>query len=123
METVSPRYKWIILGAGCFFHFTFTAAFVFLPTIEGGFAGDLGLNPIQISWIYSIPMLAFIIFVILGGMITDKIGLRNATIISGVLITCFGMLRGISGDFISLLITSFLFGVGGGLCEERVFLD
>ena len=115
MESVSPSYKWVILIAGCFFHFTFTAAFIFLPTIEAGFAGDLGLDSIQISWIYSIPMLAFVIFVILGGIITDKIGLRNATIISGIVITCFGMLLGISGGFLSLLITSFLFGVGGGL--------
>ncbi len=115
MKSDSPNYKWLILVVGSIFHFTFTLAWIFVPVIEGGFATDLGLDPFQISWIYSVPILAIVIFVFLGGIITDKIGCRNATIISGALITVFGFLRGFSGDFTFLLITSFLFGAGGGL--------
>ena len=115
MKNTSSNYKWLILIVGSIFHFTFTAAWIFVPVIEGGFATELGLDPFQISWIYSVPILAIVIFVFLGGIITDKIGCRNATIISGVLITVFGLLRGFSGDFLFLFVTSFLFGAGGGL--------
>lgn len=120
MNTNSPRYKWIVLLVGCIFFFTFTAAWIFLPIIEDisgttGFAVDLGLDTIQVSWIYSAPLLAFVIFTFLGGIIADRIGIRNATIISGVLITGFGMLRGLADSYFFLVTTSFLFGVGGGL--------
>lgn len=115
MMSDSPNYKWLILIVGSIFHFTFTAAWIFVPVIKEGFATELGLDPFQIFWIYSVPILAIVIFVFLGGVITDKIGSRNATIISGILITLFGFLRGLSGDFTFLFITSFLFGAGGGL--------
>ncbi|NVM30806.1 MAG: MFS transporter [Candidatus Helarchaeota archaeon] len=116
----SPHYKWIVLIVGSIFFFTFTAAWIFLPIIADinkvtGFAIDLDLDKIQVSWIYSAPLLAFVIFTFLGGIIADRIGIRNATIISGVLITGFGMLRGLADSYFFLVITSFLFGVGGGL--------
>jgi MFS family permease len=121
MQTNSPRYKWIILVIGALFHFSFTAAWVFVPLIENisdsgtGFAADLGLDTIQVSLIYSAPLLAFVIFTFFGGMITDALGLYKSSIISGIFITDFGILRGLSTNFPFLLITSFLFGVGGGL--------
>ncbi|HUY01028.1 MAG TPA: MFS transporter [Candidatus Deferrimicrobium sp.] len=115
MDISSSRYRWIILVVGCFFHFTFTAAWIFVPIIETEFAGELVLDPFQVSLIYSAPLLAFVIFVFIGGIITDKLGVRNATMLSGILITSFGMLRGLSGGFLFLLITSFIFGIGGGL--------
>jgi len=121
MQSSSPRYKWLILTVGSLFHFSFTAAWIFVPLIESiaepgtGFASDLGLNEIQVSLIYSAPLLAFVIFTFFGGMITDALGLLKSSIISGILITDFGALRGLSTNFPFLLIISFLFGIGGGL--------
>lgn len=115
----NTKYQWIILLVGSLFHFTFTAAWIFVPLIgdlEGvGFASDLAMETFQVSLVYSAPLLAFVIFTFIGGMIADRIGVKRATILSGVLITCFGMLRGIAPNFLFLLLTSFLFGVGGGL--------
>ena len=105
----------MILAAGSIFHFTFTAAWIFVPLIEAEFTTELVTNLFLISWVYSAPLLAFVIFIFLGGMITDKIGYRNATIISGIFITIFGILRGLSSNYLFFIITSFLFGIGGGL--------
>jgi MFS family permease len=121
MQNTSPRYKWVILTIGSLFHFSFTAAWIFVPLIEAlegggtGFAEDLGLDTFQVSLIYAAPLLAFVIFTFFGGMITDVLGLRKSSILSGVFITGFGILRGFSTNFHFLLITSFLFGIGGGL--------
>lgn len=121
MQPNNSRYKWIILMIGGLFHFSFTAAWIFVPLIEHisgsgtGFAVDLGLDTIQVSLIYSAPLLAFVIFTFFGGIITDALGLYKSSIISGIFITDFGILRGLSTNFPFLLITSFLFGVGGGL--------
>ncbi len=121
MQTNSPRYKWVILTIGSLFHFSFTAAWIFVPLIEflegggTGFAVDLGLDTLQVALIYAAPLLAFVIFCFFGGMITDALGLRKSSILSGIFITGFGILRGFSNSFPFLLITSFLFGIGGGL--------
>jgi MFS family permease len=121
MQTAPSRYKWIILTIGSLFHFSFTAAWIFVPLIEAlegggtGFAIDLSLDTLQVASIYAAPLLAFVIFTFFGGMITDALGLRKSSIISGVFITGFGLLRGFSTSFSFLLVTSFLFGIGGGL--------
>jgi len=71
----------------------------------------LKLSTIQVYWLYSIYSVPVIIFVVLGGVLADKLGVKKASILFTALFT-FGTILTASQNFWIMLIGRFLFGIG-----------
>jgi len=71
----------------------------------------LNLTTTQVYWLYSIYSIPVILFVVLGGLLTDRLGVKKAAILfSGVF--AFGTVLTASENFTIMLIGRFFFGIG-----------
>lgn len=82
-----------------------------LPVLFSEIAADLGLNIVQIGIIWGIGSLTGMFVVLIGGTIGDRLGTRKTLITICLLTGILGALRGLSIDFTTLLITTFLLGL------------
>ena len=71
----------------------------------------LSLSATQVYWLYSIYSVPVILFVVLGGVLADKLGVKKASIAFTALFT-FGTMLTASQNFGIMLIGRFLFGIG-----------
>jgi MFS family permease len=92
---------------------TLVAAIPFscMPVLFPEISKDLGLDLVQIGTIWGISSLAGIFVSILGGVLSDKFGVRAILTIFCILTGVTGALRGFSNDFLSLTATVFLNGL------------
>ncbi len=72
---------------------------------------ELNLSATQVYWLYSIYSIPVILFVVIGGVIADKLGVKQAAILFSALFT-LGTVLTASQHFIMMLIGRFLFGIG-----------
>jgi len=72
---------------------------------------ELNLSTTQVYWLYSIYSIPVILFVVLGGILTDKLGVRKAAILFTGLFA-MGTVLTASQDFTIMLIGRFMFGIG-----------
>lgn len=106
------NYKWYIVIltflVGVFVLWTpLMAIAVLFPVI----AKDLHLSVAQAGLIWGIAPAAGVLVSIIGGLLADRVGIRFVIGGFAVLGGIFGALRGISTDFVSLLIMMFVFGI------------
>jgi MFS family permease len=108
----NSTYKWYILALLTITG-TLVAAIPFscMPVLFPEMARDLELDLVQIGTIWGISSLAGVFVSILGGMLTDKFGIRAILTIFCILSGLTGALRGLSNDFFSLTATVFLNGM------------
>ncbi len=71
----------------------------------------LNLSTTQVYWLYSIYSIPVILFVVLGGMLADKLGVKKAAILFSALFT-MGTVLTASENFAIMLIGRFFFGIG-----------
>jgi len=71
----------------------------------------LNLSTTQVYWLYSIYSVPVILFVVLGGLLADKLGVKKAAILFAALFT-FGTILTASQNFWIMLIGRFFFGIG-----------
>jgi len=76
---------------------------------------ELILSNAQVSLLFSIPVIMLVVFAIPGGILADRIGVRKAAGIGGIVIIVGSLLRGTSTSFETLLAFTCLYGVGFGL--------
>jgi len=84
-------------------------------------SADLGLNLVQIGFIWGMPPLAGLFVVILGGMLSDRYGAKRVIGICCLLAGVGGALRGMAGDFNSLLLFSLLIGLTTWVIPASIF--
>jgi len=92
---------------------TLVAAIPFscMPVLFKEISQDLGLDVVQIGTIWGISSLAGIFVSLLGGMLSDKFGVKTVLSLFCILTGITGALRGLSNDFFSLTATVFLNGM------------
>ena len=71
----------------------------------------LSLSATQVYWLYSIYSVPVIIFVVFGGLLADKLGVKKASIVFAALFT-FGTILTVVEHFWIMLVGRFLFGIG-----------
>lgn len=71
----------------------------------------LDLSATQVYWLYSIYSIPVILFVVLAGILADKLGVKKASITFAALFT-FGTILTASQNFWIMLLGRFLFGIG-----------
>jgi len=106
------NYRWYVLILAALTH-TLTVAIpvMCLPVLFTEIAQDLGLSLVQIGLIWGIGALPGIFTGLVGGILGDRFGTRRILSVACLLVGAAGALRGISGDFVTLGTTVFLFGL------------
>ena len=72
---------------------------------------QLDLTTTQVYWLYSIYSIPVIIFVVLGGILADRLGVKKAAIVFSALFAA-GTVLTASQNFWVMLAGRFLFGIG-----------
>lgn len=72
---------------------------------------ELGFSATQVYWLYSIYSIPVIIFVVLGGVLADKLGVKKASILFTAVFT-LGVILTATQNFWVMLTGRFLFGIG-----------
>jgi MFS family permease len=72
---------------------------------------DLGLSRTQIGLIWGIGALPGILTALVGGSIGDRFGPKRVLIVACLLSGLTGALRGLSGNFIALIATGWVYGL------------
>jgi MFS family permease len=124
VNTISRRSnnKWYVLSLTAL-TFTFVVAMpqICMTVLFKEISGDLGLSLVELGVIWGIPALAGLFIVFTGGLLADRYGARRVMTIACLLGGFVGALRGISGDFISLALTSFFFGLSVWVIPASMF--
>jgi len=106
------NYKWYILSLGTATHVFVAAMPLFcMPVLFKEISLELDLNLVQLGVVWGISMLPILFGAFAVGLISDKFGSARTLGVACLLQGVVGALRGISGDFTSLAITMFLFGL------------
>jgi MFS family permease len=117
-----PNSRWYVLilaAITC----TFTVAMqqICMTVLFKEISEDLGLSLVEIGVIWGIPALSGLLVVFTGGLLSDRYGAKRVIGIACLLAGVAGALRGIAGDFTSLLLFTFLMGMGIWVVPASVF--
>jgi MFS family permease len=82
-----------------------------MPVLFKEISDDLGLNLVQVGAVWGIMPFASILVMPIGGILCDRFGIKRTLVFTCLLAGFAGALRGWSNDVISLLATSFLWGI------------
>jgi MFS family permease len=105
-------YRWYILAL-----VTFTGTFVVaitascMPVLFKEISDDLGLSLVQIGTVWGMVTLAGVFFNIIGGAISDRFRTKLVLTVLCLMVGITGALRGLSNNFLTLMITVFLNGI------------
>lgn len=76
---------------------------------------EFNLTSSQAGFLYSAPVITLVIFAFIGGFLGDNIGPRKVAGLGITILSISGILRGISHNFLVLLLLNFIVGIGWGL--------
>ena len=112
MNNSKSYYRWFILALSAL-TFTFVVAMptMCLPVLFEEIRRDLNLSLVQIGTVWGMASLAGMFVVLAGGLLGDRFGAKRVLAVSCLLAGLAGALRGLSGDFATLVATLFLFGL------------
>lgn len=116
------NYRWYVLSLAAL-TFTFTVAMqqICMTVLFKEIAADLGLNLVQVGIIWGIPSFAALFIVVGGGLLADRYGAKRVIAVTCILGGLAGALRGTAGDFTSLAIITFFFGLTIWVVPSSVF--
>lgn len=105
---------------------TITASIAFvmeltlLPLILGDIQRDLGLSLRELSWVFNAYAVAVAAAVLTTGIVGDRVNKRHLFGFGVLLFATGSVLAAASSDFISLILSRMLQGIGGGLFSPLV---
>ncbi|UCB43806.1 MAG: MFS transporter [Dehalococcoidales bacterium] len=108
----SSKRRWFVLALGAL-TCTFVVAMpmMSMPVLFEEIAEDLELNIVQIGAVWGMVPLAGMFVVLIGGLLSDRFGIKRVLTIACFLAGVAGASRGLSGNFATLSATLFLFGL------------
>ncbi len=117
-----PNHRWYVLTLAAL-TFTFTVAMqqICMTVLFKEISEDLGLSLVEIGVIWGIPALAGLFIVFIGGLLSDRYGAKRVMGIACLLAGLTGALRGIAGDFPSLVLFTFFMGLAVWVIPSSVF--
>lgn len=94
--------------------FAATAPTFCVPPMEHILKEQLFLTHTQTSLLFVAPILMLAAVAIPAGLVADRIGIKKATGIGLIVMAIGAIMRGTATDFQSLLVFTFIYGVGAG---------
>src|SRR4030067_3040331 len=114
IDRPQSKYRWYILALGLATHILVVSmSRMSMPVLFQERSDDLGLNLVQIGWVWGITGLAGVFAAIPAGLFSDKFGVTRTLFFACLLQGIFSALRGTAGGFISLTTIVFFFGLFG----------
>lgn len=105
------RYRWYVLSlVVAIFLFVHAGASVCITVLFAEISRELGLNLVQMGTVWGSISLGGVFVMLFAGMLGDRFGAKRVVTVAILMAVVFGSLRGLSTDFTSLVISSFLFG-------------
>ncbi|RPI97341.1 MAG: hypothetical protein EHM39_09650, partial [Chloroflexi bacterium] len=110
--TTQSNYRWLILIlAALTMALTVAVPGMCMSVLFAEISDDLGLSRTQVGVIWGIGALPGILIALVGGSIGDRFGPTRVLIAACLLSGAAGALRGLSTNFITLIVTGFVFGL------------
>ena len=121
-KSSGSNYRWYVLTLAAL-SFTFTVAMqqVCMTVLFKEISEDLGLSLVEIGVVWGTPPLAALFIVFIGGLLADRYGARRVMGIACLVAGLTGAMRGIAGDFTSLALITFFFGLSSWIIPSSVF--
>ncbi|MBV7331226.1 MFS transporter [Chloroflexi bacterium TSY] len=82
-----------------------------MPVLFPEISAELGLTIVEVGWVWGASSFMGILIGLIGGVLGDRFGTRRMLTICCLVAGALGALRGGSSGFITLALTSFLFGL------------
>ncbi len=115
------NYKWYILGlSAATFIFGIAMPMMSMPVLFKQISEDLDLTLVQVGSIWGMTGLAGIFVTLIGGLLSDRLGVKRVLTFACLLAGITGASRGFSNSFASLMLTTFLFGLTGTILPVNV---
>lgn len=121
-KSSGSNYRWYVLSlAALTFTFVCATQQICMTVLFKEIAEDLGLSLVEVGVVWGIPALAAVFIVLVGGLLADRFGARRVMAIACILGGLAGALRGTAGDFTSLILITFFFGICIWVIPSSVF--
>jgi cyanate permease len=104
-----------MLGGLWLVYFCFGLISASLAPLVAPITAEFGLSHAAMGTILGAWQLCFIVAAAPGGALLDRYGIRRALVVSGCVIAGSALLRTLSTDYLTLLLTVAVFGLGGPL--------
>jgi len=102
----------IVLGLLCLMYFITYIDRVNVSTASEGFGKEFGLNKTQIGFVFSAFAYPYLVFQVIGGWFSDRLGARRTLITFGTIWAVATVLTGMATGLLSLLLARLLLGFG-----------
>jgi MFS family permease len=110
--TITSNYRWyILILTALTMALTVAVPGMCITVLFDEISKDLDLSRTQIGVIWGIGALPGILMALIGGSLGDRFGPKRVLMTACLLTGITGALRGLSGNFVSLIATSSLFGL------------
>ena len=117
-----PNSRWYVLTlAALTFAFVVGMQQICMSVLFKEISEDLSLSLVEIGVIWGIPALSGLFIVFIGGLLSDRYGAKRVMGIACLLAGLAGALRGIAGDFTSLVLFTFFLGMAIWVIPSSVF--
>lgn len=111
-QATASSYRWYVLALAALTHALVVGMpMMCMPVLFDEISEDLDLSLVQIGAVWGVVPFAGAFVVLIGGMLGDRFGARRVLIVACFLAGLAGALRGLSGGFLTLAATLFLFGL------------
>jgi nitrate/nitrite transporter NarK len=114
------RYSWIVFTVVlCAQSTAIGLGMTCIPPFLTTIAKEMGLTSTQVGTAYGMIGLGALLFSLLGGLISDRFGVRFTGSIGLLLLAAGGMMRGLARDYPEFLAAMFLFGAAMGITRPN----
>src|SRR6201997_3556773 len=104
----------IVLLMLCIMYFITYLDRVNVSTAAAGFGKEFHLSHTEIGLVFSAFAYPYLVFQIIGGWVSDRLGARRTLIACGLVWASATVLTGMAGGLASLLLARLLLGLGEG---------
>jgi MFS family permease len=112
LEKTQSSYRWYVLALTAVSGALVAAIpFSCMPALFKEMSVDLNLSLVQVGAVWGMASLAGVFFSLAGGVLGDKFGIKTIIPLFCILVGITGALRGLSNNYLTLMITVFINGV------------
>ncbi|MFW6370072.1 MAG: MFS transporter [Bacteroidota bacterium] len=104
--------RWIVLVVVSLAMFGNYYLYDSIAPVADQLASELGFSDKQIGLLYTVYSIAAVIFLLIGGILVDKIGTRKTILLFGAICAASGFITAVSPNFYIMATGRFLLGLG-----------